>query len=73
MQELAAWLGLQPAYVRRVINTLGMVPTGYHWKAKLYDAQEIVGHLGSQDRLQGRVPRYTHGEDTSVPPPCEAS
>lgn len=51
--QIAAWLGLTPGYVRRYINDHPDIhPTGQHWKAKLYNGQQVARHLGSHDRRQ---------------------
>lgn len=49
--EIAAYLGLSASRVRHVIRECGVQPVGGRWKAKLYDANEVLRHTGRHDRL----------------------
>lgn len=48
--DIAAYLGVTPAYVRQVVIRYEIQPTGTRWKAKLYDPREIFRHIGAHHR-----------------------
>jgi hypothetical protein len=50
--ELAAFLGMSRAGVRKVISRHRIQAAGKgHFGAKLYDAQAVLRHTGARDRL----------------------
>jgi hypothetical protein len=48
--ELAAFLGLTAAGVRKVIERHGIAHQGKRGKAHLYDPAEVLRHAGGHDR-----------------------
>lgn len=54
---IAAYLGVTPARVRQIIATHQIKPVGTAWKAKMYDATEVIRHAGSHDRRDPGHPR----------------
>jgi len=48
--DIAAFLGVTPARVRQIIAKHEIQPTGYRWKAKLYDPREVFRHAGAHHR-----------------------
>lgn len=50
--ELAAFLGISRAGVRKVISRYQVQAAGKgHFGAKLYDPRDVLRHTGSHDRL----------------------
>jgi hypothetical protein len=50
VKEIAAFINVTPTRVRQIISEHGIEPTGQEWKAKLYDAREVLRHAGARDR-----------------------
>jgi len=48
--ELAVFLGLTAAGVRKVIERKRIEPVGKSGKAHLYDVDEVLRHAGTHDR-----------------------
>lgn len=51
MAEIAAYLGVTPGYVRRVVAEQRIAPTGRQGRAYLYRLGDVTRHTGSHDRL----------------------
>lgn len=48
--ELAAFLGLTSASVRKIVSRKQIAPVGKIGKAHLYDTDEVLRHAGVHDR-----------------------
>lgn len=42
--DLAAYLGVTPREVRRIVAKHGIQPVGQAWKAKLYEPRAVIRH-----------------------------
>lgn len=49
--EIAAFLGVTPGYVRRLIAEKGIVAIGKRGRAHLFDINDILRHTGVRDRV----------------------
>jgi hypothetical protein len=53
VKDMAALLGLQPGYVRKVIAAHDIQPVGHWWKAKVYNPDDLLAVLGGKHRPHG--------------------
>lgn len=51
--DIAAYLGVTPRRVRQIIAEHEITPTGYRWKARLYDPRDVFRHAGAHHRGKG--------------------
>lgn len=49
--EIAAYLGVTPGYVRKVVATKGIQAAGKRGQAHLFDIDDILRHTGVHDRV----------------------
>lgn len=53
--ELAAFLGITAAGVRKIVQRHQIKPKGRDGRAHLYDVDQVLRHAGVQDRRSARV------------------
>lgn len=54
VKELAAYLGVTEAAIRKVVQRHAVQRRGARWKAALYRPADVLRHTGHRDRLRGR-------------------
>lgn len=55
--DIAAYLGVTPARVRQIIAEHGIKPTGWRWKAKLYDPRAVIAAKSARTRRNAEADR----------------